>query len=68
MLQENYPDVPKLNLECIFEECNYNYSHAVTVLNASLGAKPKPTKPFESVRPSASAEEITGPTVTSQVI
>lgn len=51
MLRENYPQVAPLALEAIFEAHNYNYSHAVTALNASLGAKPHPHKPFEQPRP-----------------
>ncbi|XP_057378037.1 uncharacterized protein LOC130700002 [Daphnia carinata] len=44
MLQENYPSVDPLALDALFEANNYNYSHTVTALNASLGTKPQPPK------------------------
>lgn len=44
MLQENYPFVDPLALDALFEANNYNYSHTVTALNASLGTKPQPPK------------------------
>lgn len=33
-----------LALDALFEANNYNYSHTVTALNASLGTKPQPPK------------------------
>jgi hypothetical protein len=44
MLQENYPYVDPLALDALFEANNYNYSHTVTALNASLGTNPQPLK------------------------
>lgn len=44
MLQESYPSVDPLALDALFEANNYNYSHTVTALNASLGTKPQPPK------------------------
>lgn len=41
LLSENYPLVDPLALDALFEANNYNYSHTVTALEASLGTKPK---------------------------
>ena len=41
LLRENYAHVDPLALDAIFEANNYNYSHTVTALNASLGTKPR---------------------------
>ena len=44
MLTDNYPLVDPLALDALFEANNYNYSHTVTALNASLGTKPRPAE------------------------
>lgn len=49
MLRDNYPQVDPTALETLFEENNYNYSHTVTALNASLGTKPRTLKPLEPI-------------------
>lgn len=58
MLQENYPFVDPLALDALFEANNYNYSHTVTALDASLGTKPQPPKvQIVSANPTITKEE-----------
>ena len=62
MLRDNYPLVDQLALDALFEANNYNYSHTITALNASLGTKPKLAQLPAAARPSVSQTDAQVPT------
>lgn len=68
MLQENYANVDPLALDALFEANNYNYSHTVTALNASLGTNPPPKTQIISANPPAAREETQPKTPVNPVI
>jgi hypothetical protein len=69
MLQENYPYVDPLALDALFEANNYNYSHTVTALNASLGTNPQPQKTkIISANPPGAREETQPKTPVNSVV